>query len=116
MKWNFERLFLAFSKKIVQNLFKIFHDSFTIDLTDIKKEPVEERPKWRLVAVSQAARKHRNIIVLEPKSYTLGRSRKTDIQIASPFCSNMHCELVVSEMEVIMRDEVSVRTSTFSLT
>lgn len=82
--------------------------SFVVDLAGIKTEPVEERPKWRLIAVSEAARKHKNIIVLEPKSYILGRSRHTDIHIASPFCSVKHCELVVTDMEVILRDQVSV--------
>lgn len=80
---------------------------FFVNSIDIKTEPVEEQPKWRLIAVSEAARKLKNIIVLEPRSYILGRSRHSDIHIASPFCSVKHCELVVTDMEVIMRDEVS---------
>lgn len=75
---------------------------------DVKREPGVERPKWRLTAVSEAARKCQNIIVLEPnRTYTLGRSRKADIHIRSPFCSVTHCLLDVSDAEVIMRDMVS---------
>lgn len=58
--------------------------------------------------MSQAARKMQNVIVLEPRTYTLGRSRNANIHISSPFCSVKHCELLVTDMEVIMRDEVSV--------
>lgn len=75
----------------------------------VKLEPGVEPTKWRLIAVSQAARLRKNIIVLETnQNYLLGRSRNSDIHISSPFCSKVHCELIVRDMEVILKDEVRV--------
>lgn len=76
----------------------------------VKREPGVEQLQWRLIAVSEAARKFKNIIVLETdRIYLVGRSRKADIHIASPFCSSEHCELQATGNDVIMRDVVSVK-------
>lgn len=67
-----------------------------------------ERPKWSLIAVSEAARKWRNRFVLEPnKSYAVGRRKHNDIQLPTPLCSAQHCWLESNEDEIIMKDNVS---------
>ncbi|XP_031636106.1 uncharacterized protein LOC116348997 [Contarinia nasturtii] len=72
----------------------------------IKREPVVERPKLSLIAVSEAARKFKNIFVLEPnRNYTVGREKTSDIYLGSPLCSKSHCILQVGEEEVIVKDQ-----------
>lgn len=80
----------------------------TIFAVNVKSEPPPERPKWSLIAVSQAARKWRGKFLLEAnKTYKVGRSRQNDIIIASPFCKKqIHCTLQVSDVEIIMKDQV----------
>ncbi|XP_055312579.1 uncharacterized protein LOC129574522 isoform X2 [Sitodiplosis mosellana] len=73
---------------------------------DIKREPEPEKPKWSLIAVSEAARKWCSLIQLEPnKVYTVGRKRNNDIRIPTGLCSKSHCVLEVSDNEVIMKDQ-----------
>lgn len=74
-----------------------------------------EKPKWTLIAVSEAARKWRSRIVLEPnRDYTIGRKRSNDIHIPSGLCSKTHCKLQVTEDEVIMKDEVCMNKTMMS--
>lgn len=76
-------------------------------ILDIKTEPLTEKPKWCLIAVSEAARKWRNRFELQPnQSYVVGRSRSNDIYLPSPFCSKKQCTLQVTADEVIMKDQV----------
>lgn len=78
-------------------------------ISDIKIEPEPEKPKWTLIAVSEAARKWRSRFVLQPnQTYTVGRKRMNAIQLPSGLCSKTHCELLISENEVIMKDKVSI--------
>lgn len=75
----------------------------------VKREPTSQRPKWSLIAVSEAARKHKNIFVLATNTeYSVGRSRSNDIHIPSQFCSKVHCVLQVTDMEIILKDNVSI--------
>lgn len=75
--------------------------------TVVKTEPRGERPNWTLIAVSEAARKWKNRFTLEPnKEYSVGRSRTNDIHVPSPFCSKVHCRLQVTDLEIIVKDQV----------
>lgn len=66
---------------------------------------------WLLIAVSEAARKHRSSIKLAPNAeYTVGRQRNNYIRIPSTLCSKKHCIFKVTNNEVIMIDMSSYGT------
>lgn len=74
--------------------------------TIVKKEAVNYT-EWYLVAVSEAARKYRNLIRLKSGENKIGRSRKNDICLNSGLCSKSQCILCVNEVDVILKDNVS---------